>query len=263
MSLNHQAGPVAPPVASCPPGALVQELHSVLQGGLELTLPLVLDPGLPLAADQPPSHKVIVVGVENVVAPLLTLETIKELSALQDFRPVSPRASGHARCASIHVVGSGNLEVAALDIGSSQPVENPCLQIGVPFPAHTLARAHTANLGILERCQEPGHQRVGPLDVVVCHDSNTGPDVWQRRADLQTLVCNLREQNPDSWVVERICQLFQGIMLGGGCDEDELVRPAGQDALERGAELLHTVVNCRDHHCHIIRCETRLLRDRF
>lgn len=197
------------------------------------------------------------------MAPLLTLETIKELGALQDFRPVSPCASGHAGRAPVHVVGRGYLEVTALDVGSSQPVEDPRLQVGVPFATYTLARSDTTNLGIFEWCQEPGHQGVRPLDIVICHDCDAGADLWQRGADLQTLVCNLGEQNPNTRVVERVGKLLEGIMLGSGCDEDELVRLAGQDTLEGGAELFHAVVDCRNYHSHIIRCETGLLRDWF
>lgn len=76
VSLSDKAGPVTAPVATSPSRALVKELGTVLEGGLELTLLLVLNPGLPLVADEPAGDKIIIVSVEDVFAPFLRLEAL-------------------------------------------------------------------------------------------------------------------------------------------------------------------------------------------
>lgn len=81
VSLPDQARPVASPVAAGPSRALVEELETVLEGSLDLALALVLDPRLPLVAYQPTSHKVVVIRVQDVVAPSLRLEPFQEVVA--------------------------------------------------------------------------------------------------------------------------------------------------------------------------------------
>jgi hypothetical protein len=63
MSLRDEASIVASPVAAGPAGTLVEEFDIVFEGGLNLTLPVVLDPGLPSVRDKPPSNKVVIVSI--------------------------------------------------------------------------------------------------------------------------------------------------------------------------------------------------------
>ena len=211
--------------------------------------------------DEPSRHKVVVVSIENVVSPLLPLETVEELGALQNLGPVSSGAPRHARCAAIHVVRGRDLKVAALDVSGAQPVENARLEIGVPLAADSLACSHTTDLRILKGRQNPGQQCLWPFDVIVCHDGDGCPDMRECSTHLHPLVCNVCEKDLNSWVVQRVCELFQGLVFGGGSDEDELVGLAGQNALQRGAKLLHAVVDGGDDDSHILGSERWLLRD--
>ena len=70
----HEAGPVASPIAPCPPRALVKELCARLQGGFDFAFGVVLDPSLPIVSNQPASDKIVVVGIEYVFPPFLILE---------------------------------------------------------------------------------------------------------------------------------------------------------------------------------------------
>lgn len=78
MSLSDKAGEVASPIATGPARTLIQKLDIVLKGRLDLTLFVVLNPGFPLVRDQPPSHKVVIVGIELEFSPALSLETMEE-----------------------------------------------------------------------------------------------------------------------------------------------------------------------------------------
>lgn len=124
IALPGQASPVAAPVASGPARALVEELEAVLEGGLNLALAIVLNPGLDLMADQPTSDEIVVVGIEDVAAPALSLEALQEVVALQNLGPVGSSPARHARGSAINVMGSGNLEVPPLDVGRAKPIED-------------------------------------------------------------------------------------------------------------------------------------------
>lgn len=93
MSLSDKAGVVASPVATGPAGTLIQELDVVLQGRLDLALLVILNPGLPLVGNQPPGHKVVIIGIELKLAPALSLEAMEEQGALKDFRSEGTGAS--------------------------------------------------------------------------------------------------------------------------------------------------------------------------
>lgn len=88
ISLAHQTRPVAAPVAAGPSRALIEKLDPIFKGSLDLTLILVLNPGLPLVADKPSSDKVVVVSVQNPLSPFLVLEAVKEVVAGEDFGSV-------------------------------------------------------------------------------------------------------------------------------------------------------------------------------
>src|SRR5688572_29681246 len=93
VSLSDQASPIASPVTSCPTRALVQEFVAVLQSRLNLTLSLVLNPGLPLMADQPTGNKVVVVGIQDPLSPFLVLESLEKVVASKNIRAIGSSAS--------------------------------------------------------------------------------------------------------------------------------------------------------------------------
>lgn len=78
MFFGKQTGIVAPPVASGPSGALIQELDIVFQGGLNLTFPVVLNPGCPFIRYQPPRNKIVIISVELKGTPTLSLEPVQK-----------------------------------------------------------------------------------------------------------------------------------------------------------------------------------------
>lgn len=258
MTLSHEAGPVAPPVAAGPARALVQELCAVLQGGLDLALLLVLDPGLPLVAYKPASDKVVVVGVENVRTPLLCLEALEEVVAGEDLGPISAGAAGHARGATVDVVGGGDLKVAALNVRRAQPVEDAGREGTLPHALDPLASTDTAHLGVFERSQDPGHQSGRPCDIVVGHDGDLGGDFGEGLAHLEALVGDGCRQNLHIGVGKRARHLLKGVVLVAGCDEEEAMRLAGEDALEGRSELFGNIVNGGDDDGHVVSCERRL-----
>lgn len=174
VSLTDKTGPVAAPVAASPARALVEELGAVLQSGLKLALLLVLDPCLPLMADEPASDKVVVVGVEDVLAPLLGLEALKEVVAGQNLRSVGTSSARHAGCTAIEVVRGRDLEVASLNVSSTEPVEDASGQRAIPDALNSLAGADATNLGVFEGSEDPGHHGRRPGDIVVGHDGELG-----------------------------------------------------------------------------------------
>lgn len=267
VSLGHKTGPVAAPVAPGPTGALVEELETVLQGGLDLALAFVLNPGLPLVAHQPARDKVVVVCVEDILSPTLRLESFQEVVALQNLGAISTGAARHARCAAVHAVGGRDLEVPPLDVRRSQPVEDLRSKRAIPLASDTLAGADAPDPGILERGQDPGQELLRPGDVVVGHYSDGRPDLWQRCADLEALVGNRGVEDADGnlRLLQGLGQFFQSLGLVHRCHQDHLGRSSGQNAEERRTELINGIVDGGQDHGHIFRVERRVCwnRDRF
>lgn len=96
MSLDDHTRVIASPIATSPTRALIEKFDVVLQRSLDLALRIVLDPCLPSVRHQPPSDKVIIVGVELVLTPSLSLEAIQEQGALENLGSEGTGASGHA-----------------------------------------------------------------------------------------------------------------------------------------------------------------------
>lgn len=190
MPLAREAGPVAAPVAARPPGALIQKLGAVLQSRLELAFALVLNPSLPLVADEPARDKVVVVGVENPLPPFFVLKAVQEVVALQNLRSIGACATRHARSTAVHVVRGRDLKVATLNIRRAEPVPQATRQRRVPFATNTLVCADTPHLGILKWSKNPWHESRGPGHIVVRHDGNGSLDMGQGLADLKALVGN-------------------------------------------------------------------------
>lgn len=81
-----QAREVAPPIRAHPPQTLSQVLRVALECRLHLAFAVILDLNLPVVVEEPSCDKVVVVGVEEVVAtPCLVCEAIGELRVLQDL----------------------------------------------------------------------------------------------------------------------------------------------------------------------------------
>lgn len=95
VPLPDEASPIASPVAPRPSGALVKELVAVFEGGLELALRTVLNPSLPLMADEPARDKVVVVGVQNPASPFFILESMHKIRTRQNLRPICSSPARH------------------------------------------------------------------------------------------------------------------------------------------------------------------------
>lgn len=264
MSLVHQTGPIAPPIASGPPRALVEEFGAGLERRLNLAFRVVLHPRLPLVGDQPPRHVVVVVGVEDVLAPFLVLEAVEEIVALENLGAVRASATRHARGSAVDVVGGRDLKVAPLNVGCAEPIVDAGHKVAV-HTLHALAGPDTSHpLVILKRRKDPGHERRRPLDVVVGHDRNCCLDVIsvEGLADLEALVRLVDVQHFDLGLLgarsKRLGHLFEGLVLVPGGHEDELGRPACQDAHERLLEVLEAIVDGGDDDRDIVRCVPRL-----
>lgn len=188
--LLDEARVVASPIAASPPGALVEELHTRLQCGLDLALVVVLNPGLPLVTDKPARHKIVVVSVEGVVLPPLVFEALQEIRALENFCPISTGPPRHTRRASVQVVSRRDFEVASLNVCCSKPIPACGCPVPTSVSSYTLTSANTSNLGILERSENPRHKCRRPGDIIICHDDDAGADMRQSFANLKTLVGN-------------------------------------------------------------------------
>lgn len=259
MSLAHQTGPVAAPVAARPAGALVEELGAVFQRRLDLALAVVLDPRLPLVADEPSRDKVVVVGVEDPASPLFVLEAVQEVVRLQNLRSIGARATRHARSAAVHVVRSRDLKVASLNVGGAEPIPEAIGQRGVPFTTDSLVGADATHLGVLKGSKDPRHQSRGPGDIVVGHDGDGSLDVRQSLADLEALVGNGGIEDADGRVAESSNELVEVLSLVVRGDEDELRGLAGEDALERRAQFLKHIMNGRNNNGDVLVGKGRLL----
>lgn len=194
----HKTGPIATPVAPGPSGALIEKLDACLERRLDFTLFVVLDPSLPLMSHQPPSHEIVVIGVENILSPLLIFEAIEKIVALENFSPVCASAARHTRSSAVDVVGCRYLEVPPLNVSRAQPVEDLRRKISANA-LNTLAGADAAHPIVLERGKEPTHEGHGPLDIIVSHDRNRCFDMvlFQRFADLEPLVRLVDVKNLD------------------------------------------------------------------
>lgn len=252
MTLLDQAGPVAAPVAPGPPRALVEELDVVLERRLQLTFLLVLNPRLPLMADKPAAHKIVVVGLEDLTPPLLLHESLKKLVISEDFRSVGASSTRHARGTAVHVVRCRDLKIASLDIGGAQPVPYPEPKSSLPNPLYPLACADTSNLRVLKWGQNPRHHGRWPGNVVIGHNSDASRNLWQGLAHLDALIGVLSAEYADVGRREGFCNPLQILKLVGGCDHNQLVRLCGQNTLKRGSELIKVVVDRGNHNRNII-----------
>lgn len=200
--LAHQARPVTSPIASRPSRALIEKLDPIFKGCLNLTLIFVLNPGLPLVTDQPTSHKIVVVGVEDPLPPFLVLETMEEIVTRKNLGPVGTGSTRHARSPAVHVMSCRDLKVAALDVSRAQPIPELGRPISIPLASNSLASAHASNLWVLKWCEDPWHQCRWPSDIIIGHDCNWRFNLGERLADLNSLIGNCRSENSDLGIVE-------------------------------------------------------------
>lgn len=222
---------------------------------------LVLNPGLPLVADQPASDEVVIVSVEDVLAPLLSLEALEEVVAGENLGSVSAGASRHAGSAAVDVVGGGDLEVATLNVGRTKPVEDTSGPVALPDALNSLAGADTTDLGVLEGSENPGHEGRGPGNIVVGHDGDLGGNLGKSLADLETLVRDRSGEDLDIGVRKAASELLEsGVLLNRG-DEHQNVGFACQNAEQRRAKLLEDIVNGGNDDSDILGSEGRLSGD--
>ncbi len=263
VPLAREAGPVATPVAARPPGALIQKLGAVLQSRLELAFALVLNPRLPLMADEPARDKVVVVGVENPLPPFFVLKAVQEVVALQNFRSIGACATRHARSTAVHVVRGRNLKVATFDVSRAEPVPKAARQRRIPFATNALVCTDTTHLGILKRSKNPWHESRGPGHIVVRHDGNGSLYMGQGLADLKALVGNWGVEDANGGVSKSSGKLVQILPLVVGRDQNELGRLAGKNALKRRPKLLKHIMNGWNNNGDILVGKGRLGCDGF
>lgn len=91
--VHEQTGVVTTPVTAGPAGTLVEKLDVIFEGGLDLTLGLVLDPGLPIIRYQPSRDKIIVICIQLIASPAFSLEAIQKQRALKNLRAKGTCAS--------------------------------------------------------------------------------------------------------------------------------------------------------------------------
>lgn len=254
VSLANKTSPVASPVASGPAGALVQKLEAVFQRSLQLALSLVLDPRLPLVIDQPARNKIVVVGVKNPFAPLFILEAVEELVALENLSPVRAGPAGHARRATINVVGCRDLKVTALNVRSAKPVPAASSQWCVPFTAHSLTGSNSSHASVFERRQNPRHESGWPGNVVIGHDGNGSRDSGQGFTDLKPLIRDWRLHNTDVGVWQGESKLVQRFSPVMGGNKNKLGRFTSKNAHERRSKFFKHIMNGGNNDCDIGIC---------
>lgn len=190
MSLSDETGVVAAPIASGPSRTLIQELDVVLKSCLNLTLHVVLNPGLPSIGYQPASNKIVVIGIELKPPPTFSLETIQEQGTLQDLRSECTSAARHAGSATIKSMCSRDLKVAPLDVCCTKPVVQNIAKWAVSNSLDALTWSNTSYTAVLKRSKKPGKDCSWPRDIVVCHNDDGSFDLWDCFADLNPLICN-------------------------------------------------------------------------
>ena len=218
--------------------------------------------------DQESSYKVVIVRVQVVFTPALSLEALEEIMAFEDLGAVSSGAARHTGGAAIDVVGGRDLKVSTLDVSRTKPVVDSGGQAPFSDSPHPLARTNAANLGIFEGGQQPGHQSRGPLDVVVGHDDEGGLDVvaLQRLADLKPLVCLIHIEDFNfrfeaAGGAEGRSEPFQGLELVPGGYENQFCRLARENAFKGGPQVGKVIVDCGNDDRDIVRGIPRPLRN--
>jgi hypothetical protein len=122
MPFRQHALHVAPPVASRPAKALLEELGVVFERGAQLGLLAILDVGPPAVGDHPSSNEVVVVTIELIPPeqPVFVSEAIGEGRVLQDHGPIARGPTRQTGDATINVSSGRNFKVASFEVESAQ-----------------------------------------------------------------------------------------------------------------------------------------------
>ena len=225
---------------------MIEKLNIVLKCGFDFAFPIVLYPGLPLIRDQPPSDEVIIVSIELELAPAFSLKAIEEQGALQYLGPERTCASGHAGCATINVVGRGDLEVSSLNICSSQPIEQKFGNGTRSDSLDSLTGAYTTNLCVFKGSKEPGYDCPRPRDIVVCHDNDVSLDLGNSLTNLNTLVRNWDVENTNIRCFQRLHKCEKPLIFVRSCDQEKFVGMAREYTLKRLLQFLKVIMDRRD-----------------
>ena len=187
----EHAGQIAAPVAAGPAGTLLEELDVVFEGGLDFGFRVVLDVGLPAMRDHPARDKVVVVGIEVVLAkpPFLVGEAVGEDGILQDLSAIGHGPARETGQATIDVGGGGTVKVAAFEIQGGQKAPDALGPGWGGMSTETLAGADTAEALVdIKGSQDPGQDGWGPAHIVVGEDSDGGAYVRNGPDHLMALV---------------------------------------------------------------------------
>lgn len=227
-SLSTQAGKIAAPVASGPPQALLQELGIVFKSCLNLTVWMILHVNVPIMIDQPSCNEVVIVSVELVLTkpPLLICEATCEGRVLDDFGSIRAGTSGEAWNASIDVTRCRTVEVSTFEVQSPKEVVDALREVGVLCTSESLTCHHTTETVILHGSQEIVESLAGPVDIVICEDSDKSGHFGDCSSHLASLVC-LLDRHATNWelplrasrcLVDCVVQLWE-VFIDGHQDQ--------------------------------------------
>lgn len=225
---------------------------TVLKSSLNLTFVVVLNPSLPLVANQPAGDKVVVVGIQDPLPPFLVSKPVKKIVALQNLRSVSASAARHAGCTAVHVVSGRDFEVSALDVGSAQPVPQTVSQGFIPVAADSLAGADATNLGVFEGSENPWHEGRRPGHIVVGHDGDGGSNLGECLAHLKSLVGNGGIKDTDGGVVEGLDELIERLAFVMRGNENQFSGLTSKNTLQRRSKLLKHIMNRRNDNGNVL-----------
>lgn len=220
IALDEESGVVGSPVAPSPSQALSDKLWIGFKGGLNGALRVVLNPRLFVFTDHPSGQKVVVIRVEDEIAPFFVAKSIKIFLLLQNLTPDSIGATGHAGSSTIKVVRGRDLEVAALDVALAEPVPAAGDNVGITITGDTLKDTHGAHVLILKRSKKPWKNSERPGNIIIDQDGDRGGDTWDGLLHLKTFVGDFSVTNFDPRVVDGMGEPLKGMELGRGGDKD-------------------------------------------
>lgn len=223
MSLGEQTGIVTSPIAASPPQALVEKQAAVFKSGLYLTFHVILDPSLPVIGHKPSGNEVVIVSIELIATPGFSLESVEEKWALQDLPAKRTGTTRHARGTAVDAMRGRYFEVPPLDIGCAKPVIDTGRKGSGADPLDSLARANGSDLFVFKGSQEPWKDSPRPCDIIICHDDDLGPDLWNSLAYLNTLVGNWGVHDLNVGCFQRLDERRQPLDFVRGSDKQKLV----------------------------------------
>ena len=244
-----EASQIAPPIRAHPAQALAQILGVVLERRLHLALAVVLELDLPVVRKQPAGNEVVVVGIQEVVAPPgLVCEAVGEVGVLQNLGPVCHCSAGETGQTAVDPVASGAVEIPPDQVDGAQELPD----IGAVEAAQLLVGPDAAHLGILKGSQDPFCELGRQPDIVVEQQGDLGLHLGYRSAQLPALVGLADGQDLDDLgIAQLLDHLVDTLDARIGRDEQQLEGLQTVGALDRLLQLLQILGNGGDDDGHV------------